>query len=402
MRKVVLSELAESVDYGVTAPANNSSVGPKFLRITDIQNGMVDWASVPFCEANDEKLISSRLKSGDIVFARTGATTGKSFLIKECPDDAVFASYLIRVRPNARVDSSFLAHFFDSPDYWSQVALKAVGAAQPGINASKLKELKVPLPSMSDQKRIAAILDQAAFVRRKRQDTIRRLNDLNQALFYETFGDPATNPRNWPIGSIGDLTASTQYGTSSKAAEVGAFPILRMGNILPSGEWTFEELKFIDIPSSEVERYTVRDGDILFNRTNSPELVGKTGVYRGERVYAYAGYLVRLRVNSHAVPEYVGAFLNTPYGKKTLRGMCKAIIGMANINAQELRTIPIPLTPIALQKQFLDRVFAIQSLLPVYREHLEALNALFSSLQHRAFRGELTSSDAERQLALAS
>jgi restriction endonuclease S subunit len=141
-----------------------------------------------------------------------------------------------------------------------------------------------------------------------------------------------------------------------------------MGNILPSGEWALEELKFIDLPPNEIEKYTVRDGDIFFNRTNSPDLVGMTGVYRGNKVYAYAGYLVRLRVNSYAVPEYIGTFLNSPFGKKTLRGMCKAIIGMANINAQELRAIPIALPPISLQEQFRDRVLAIQSLLPTYRE----------------------------------
>ncbi len=203
------------------------------------------------------------------------------------------------------------------------------------------------------------------------------------------FGDPATNPKGWPIGTIDDLTASTQYGTSGKAGEAGTFPILRMGNITETGALDYSSLKYIDLPIGDVEKYTVRDGDILFNRTNSPDLVGKTAVYRGENGYAFAGYLVRLRTNEKGVPEYVGTYLNSPVGKKTLRGMCKAIIGMANINAKELRTIPIPLAPIELQREFQQRIFAGQLMLTPFEEHRRELEALFSSLQHRAFRGEL-------------
>jgi type I restriction enzyme, S subunit len=91
-----LSELAKAIDYGVTASASVIDTGTKFLRITDIQNGSVEWSAVPFCEVPEDKRKSARLNDGDIVFARTGATTGKSFLIKSPPKGAVFASYLIR------------------------------------------------------------------------------------------------------------------------------------------------------------------------------------------------------------------------------------------------------------------------------------------------------------------
>ncbi|MBK7984762.1 MAG: restriction endonuclease subunit S [Candidatus Competibacteraceae bacterium] len=206
-----------------------------------------------------------------------------------------------------------------------------------------LKDSEIVLPPIQEQKRIAAILDQADALRRLRQRAIDRLNMLGQAIFYEMFGDPATNPKSWPIVTIKELTASTQYGTSSKAGDVGNFPILRMGNINESGAFDYSSLKYIDLSALDIEKYTVRDGDILFNRTNSPDLVGKTGVYRGNSIYAFAGYLVRLRVNEKAVPEYVGIYLNSPFGKKILRNMCKTIIGMANINAKELLTIPVPL-----------------------------------------------------------
>jgi type I restriction enzyme S subunit len=134
-----LEAIAESVDYGVTASAANSPIGPKFLRITDIQDGQVDWDSVPWCKCDRRESEASRLRAGDIVFARTGATTGKSYLINQCPEDSVFASYLIRVRLKKIADPSFVGHFFQSTDYWTQITKGARGAAQPGVNATTLK-----------------------------------------------------------------------------------------------------------------------------------------------------------------------------------------------------------------------------------------------------------------------
>src|SRR5437867_2956267 len=156
---VGLGELAESIDYGVTASATHRPVGPKFLRITDIQNGIVDWDTVPWCECDIRSATDARLAPGDIVFARTGATTGKSFLIHGCPSDAVFASYLIRVRLGAAADPHYIGHFFQTPSYWEQITKSARGVAQPGVNATTLRTLQVPLPPLAEQRRIAKVLD---------------------------------------------------------------------------------------------------------------------------------------------------------------------------------------------------------------------------------------------------
>jgi len=146
----------------------------------------------------------------------------------------------------------------------------------------------------------------------------------------------------------------------------------------------------MDLAESQKERYLVRVGDVLFNRTNSAELVGKTAIVRQlARPMAYAGYLVRLRVNKDNDPEYLSAFLNTAYSKRVLRGMCKSIIGMANINATEVQTIKIVQPPLPLQKEFAQRVEAVEKLKATHRASLSELEVLFASLQHRAFRGEL-------------
>src|SRR5262245_59763735 len=116
-----VGEVAASINYGFTAKSTSSPVGPRLLRITDIQNGTVKWESVPFCEIARPKAGNYRLQAGDIVFARTGATTGKSFLIRSCPE-SIFASYLIRLRPLSCILPEFLSQFFQSTSYWAQIS----------------------------------------------------------------------------------------------------------------------------------------------------------------------------------------------------------------------------------------------------------------------------------------
>lgn len=152
-----VGEICKEPQYGYTASAKQEKVGPKFLRITDIQNGQVDWSSVPHCKC--DQVPKYQLKDGDLVFARTGATVGKSFLIESLPVKAVFASYLIRLRAKDFVIPKYLYSFFQSPDYWQQIAGHQVGIAQPNVNASKLSEIKIPVPPPTEQKEIVQYLD---------------------------------------------------------------------------------------------------------------------------------------------------------------------------------------------------------------------------------------------------
>jgi type I restriction enzyme, S subunit len=245
------------------------------------------------------------------------------------------------------------------------------------------------LPPLAEQRRIAEVLDRAEALRAKRRAALAELDSLTQSLFLDLFGDPATNPKSWPIRVIRDLLESASYGTSEKSGATGEFPVLRMNNISRTGEMDFTDLKFMDLEASQQDRYLVRTGDVLFNRTNSVELVGKTGVYREAKPVAYAGYLIRLRVTKENHPEYLSAFLNSAYSKAMLRGMCKSIIGMANINATEIQGMKIPSPPIALQQEFARRVGAVEKLKQAQRAALAEQDALFATLQHRAFRGEL-------------
>jgi len=269
--------------------------------------------------------------------------------------------------------------------------LKYVDTAAKGktLNKRKLNEVVVPLPPLPEQQRIAAILDAADALRAKRRAALGKLDALGRAVFLEMFGEPVGNPMQWPIGRIGDLAAQVNYGTSKKAGETGKYPILRMGNINYDGSWDLTDLKYIDLDDWEAERCLARRGDVLFNRTNSKELVGKTAVFREEQPMAFAGYLVRLVTNDRANPEYVAAFMNTPQIKAFLRERSKSIIGMANINASEFQAIRTPIPPVELQNEFAS---IIEKILEERKRHMQSMQVgerLFLTLQQRAFRGEL-------------
>lgn len=164
-------ELAEisKINYGYTEKALSEPIGPKYLRITDIQENRVDWETVPFCICSDEDYKKYVLETGDIVFARTGATTGKSYLL-ENPPVGVFASYLIRLKINSKDEilPELIYYFFQSGIYWKEISEGITGAAQGGFNASKLGKMKISFPiSINEQKQMVEKLDQLLIITKK-------------------------------------------------------------------------------------------------------------------------------------------------------------------------------------------------------------------------------------------
>lgn len=146
--------------YGYTESANFQEIGPKYLRITDIKNGKVDWNMVPYCDISEENYRKYKLEKFDIVVARTGATTGKSYLILE-DVKAVYASYLIKIEIDKveLLTPQFLYLFLQTQSYWNQIIDLSSGIAQPGVNANKLKTINITVPPLEEQKEIVRILD---------------------------------------------------------------------------------------------------------------------------------------------------------------------------------------------------------------------------------------------------
>ena len=383
-----LGNFAESVDYGVTASASVEPIGPKFLRITDIQDGDVNWESVPWCECDTRSASKARLKAGDIVFARTGATTGKSFLIRECPTDAVFASYLIRVRLGDSADPRFISHFFQTPQYWAQITKSARGAAQPGVNATTLKALKIPLPSLREQRRIAEILDKADALRAKRRAALAQLDGLTQSIFVEMFGDPATNPKGWPKTTLGDLFEIARGGSPRPIDDYithrsDGINWIMIGDAPEGGKYITSTKKRIRREGAKRSR-AVKPGDFLL--TNSMSF-GRPYIMRTSGCI-HDGWLVLSPRQADVVPDYFYSLLGS---QAVFAEFARRAPGatVKNLNIDLVRGVVVPVPPLSTRKAFAGIVAAIERATVPFNKSLDELNFLFTAIQHRGFRGEL-------------
>lgn len=384
---VELASVAE-VTSGQSAPQDRKAfgnTGRPFIRAGSLE-GLLNGQSEDELEhISDEMAARFRMKlfpPDTIVFAKSGmsAKIGRVYRLR---GPCYVVSHLAAVIPSEDLIPGYAQRWFEI----NPPSRLIPNSAYPSIRVSTIAALSMPLPPPAEQSRIAAILDKADGIRRKRAEAIRLASDFLTSTFYDMFGDPESNHRGFPEQTIRDLVSEVRYGTSKKAGPHGEFPILRMGNVTYDGHLDLSDLKYINLESKEVPKYTTQDGDILFNRTNSKDLVGKTAVFRGDRVMAIAGYLIRARVNNKALPDYISGYLNSAHGKAKLRHICKNIVGMANINAQEFQDIPIVVPPLQLQERYAQIVDRSAEAVAVQQKHMAECDRLYASLTQRAFDG---------------
>lgn len=313
-------------------------------------------------------ILSSRAPIGKTAIAGCKMCCNQGFKNLIC-SDAIYNEYL---------------YFFlkSKTDYLNSLGR---GATFKEISKSIVENIEIPLPEVNQQKEIAEKFKKLEQLISLRKQQIAKLDELVKARFVEMFGTFPANPFRWSIGKIQDVVSDVRYGSSRPAVEGGKYPYLRMNNITYSGELDLRDTKRIDIPDSELDKCTVRRGDVLFNRTNSKELVGKTCVYNRDELMVLAGFVIRVRINERIRPEVLSAFLNMDFSKRMLIGMCKTAIGQANINAKELQNIDLYIPPIELQDQFVTLKNKIDQQKQTVQQSLEKLELLKKALMQEYF-----------------
>ncbi len=287
------------------------------------------------------------------------------------------------LKPKRGIDVDYLCYslmFYD-------VGALVNGATRQKLTQADMRKMEITLRSPEEQKQIVSQLKKVDELISLRKKQLQKLDDLVKSRFVEMFGTYPANEKGWSTGIIRHLVTEVRYGSSRKAAEgdSGKYPYLRMNNITYGGELDLSDTKTIDIPEEELDKCTVHRGDLLFNRTNSKELVGKTCVYNRDDMMVLAGFVVRVRLNEKALPEFVSAFMNTSFSKQMLLGMCKAAIGQANINAQELQNIGIYIPPIELQKVFVSFKAQIDKSKVTIQQGLDKLEQMKQVLMQKYF-----------------
>ncbi len=363
--------------------------------VTDDPNG-INWIKIGdtddsmYITRTAQKIIPEGMKKsryvqpGDFLLSNS-MSFGHPYILKI--DGCIHDGWLVLRDNNGIFDKKFLYYYLSSPSTYQKFKNMAVGGVVNNLNSEMVRGVTVPMPSMAEQLEIVAALDKVIELISLRKQQLAKLDELVKARFIELFGTFPSNEKGWDTGTIRDLVSEVRYGSSRKAADGdnGQYPYLRMNNITYGGELDLSDTKTIDIPDEELDKCTVRRGDVLFNRTNSKELVGKTCVYNRDETMVLAGFVVRVRVNERILPEVLSAFLNTDFSKQMLYGMCKSAIGQANINAQELQNIGIYIPPMELQKEYVQFKEQIDKSKLDLKQSLEKLETLKKSLMQEYF-----------------
>ena len=357
MREYLLKDVAFIKNGYAFDSKKYSNKGIPIIRIADIKE-KIDLKNCVFIngKVDNEFLV----KKGSLLIALSGATTGKMGVYFE--DKIAYLNQRICsvYTKKEYVLQEYLVYFLKSMQ--KKIIKNSYGGAQPNISSRWIENIKIKVPDIRVQKKISKRLELLENNIDYRKKQLNYLKELSKSLFTRMFGDIKTNDKNWEIKKLGEVV-QTQYGTSKKATSiVGEFPILRMNNITYSGEMDYKDLKYIELSDSEKEKFLLKKGELLFNRTNSKELVGKTGLFNLDIPMAFAGYLIRIKPSNLIHSKFLLFFMNSEFMKKLLYNKAKNIVGMANINAKELEDFSIILPPIELQNKFAERVEKIEKL----------------------------------------
>ena len=393
---VPLREICERVDYGFTASADFSIKEPRFLRITDIQNGSVMWDSVPGCKISDSEAAENRLEDGDIVFARTGATTGKSFLICN-PPKAVFASYLIRLRLKSGVSPEFISLFLQSEDYWKQIREGARGGIQPNFNATMLGALSVLLPPLSEQRRIAdRLCEQLAAVATARAAAQAQLDAakvLPAGHLRAVFNGKAVS--RWPTSrlvEVSEITGGVTLGRDLRGRSTRPIPYLRVANV-KDGWLDLSHMKEVEATEQEIRDCRLRFGDLVVTEGGDPDKLGRGTFWQEDLPECiHQNHIFRVRFDlAHIDPAFVAFQFGSPLGKAYFLAHAKQTTGIATINRTVLSKFPLLVPPLSEQRIVSAQLEAEKkeaaSLTRALTEKLTALAHLCAALLREAFRG---------------
>ena len=388
MNYVPLGEVAKLDRNGVDP--SEIQPGTKYIGLEHIsgETGLIEPATV----------LNGELKSTKFRFTKNHVLTGKlrPNLRKSAiaPFDGICSTDIIPLLPTKKLDARYLLHFLRTDEFVRKATMSATGVNLPRLSPGRLSEFRIPLPPLAKQKRIAAILDQADALRRLRRQSIGRLNTLNQSIFYEIFGDPITNPMDWPeaykLGEISEIISGITKGRKLNGQATREVPYLAVVNVQDK-YLELEPLKTINATEEEIRRYALYRDDLLLTEGGDPDKLGRGTLWHNEvDECIHQNHVFRVRLHNDVIePVYLNWIIGSSRGKNYFLKSAKQTTGIATINKTQLKAFPLLTPPIELQRKFRDHINRIAGLTCRFKAEVRKVEALFSSLQQRAFRGEL-------------
>ena len=307
-----------------------------WVKISDISGKFVSSTEELITEAGLKGSSAKLLAPGTLLYSIFASIGAVGILKIPAATNQAIAGLSIKTD---RIERDYLYHFLKSRE--SLAKSSGRGAAQNNINLTILRGMEVPVPAIGEQKAIVEQLEIIAAQIKQAETQLDQLDSLVKSRFVEMFLSSS-----WPIATIGECSTDIRYGTSEKASAEGEYVYLRMNNMGDDGALNLSDTKRITLEGKALSNCLVRKGDLLFNRTNSREKVGKTCVFCFDEPMVIAGYIIRVRLDDCVDCVYLAAYMNLNSTKALLRGMAKGAVHQANINAKQLASIEFPLADI--------------------------------------------------------
>jgi len=373
-----LGEVCEFV-FGYSFNAddlNEQGKGLPVIRIGDIDKGITEKF---YDKEYDDKYL---VEKGDILIGLSGSIKIDKWKGKK----ALLNQRIVKVcNFKHEILEDFV--FYQLHSILKRLEIQIAQGTVKNVLLPHLSNLKILVPPINIQQKIVERLDAIKKAQELNDKQIELAEELFQSLLHREL-DP--KGKNWEVRKIKECLRFCQYGISLKMnnQRIG-YPILRINN-LSNGEINTSDIKYVEINREEFEKYKLEKGDILFNRVNSYDLVGKTSIFNLENNYVFASYLIRLKTNSKLLlGEFLNYFLNSTPGKRAIKSKARRAVSQANVNARELESIKIPLPPLEIQQKIVEKLSAVQEYKKKLLDQKQKLQELFESVLNKSFKGEL-------------
>ncbi|MBE9078284.1 restriction endonuclease subunit S [Romeria aff. gracilis LEGE 07310] len=334
------------------------------------------------------------VKDGDVLVSTVRPNLNAVAQVNYSIDSATASTGFTVLRPKTnQLDSRYLYYWVRSPYFVEDMTRQSTGASYPAVSDSIVKKYFIPLPPLDEQRRIAAILDKADAVRRKRQSAIALTEDLLRSAFLEMFGDPVTNPKGWKVAPLEDfclIQSGIAKGKKVDSSKTVSVPYMRVANV-QDGYLDLSEIKEISVLPSDIDRYALKTGDVLLTEGGDPDKLGRGAIWNGEvQTCIHQNHIFCVRPDVFiAEPGYLSAHIGSERGKRFFLRAAKQTTGIATINKTQLKSFPALLPPRQLQIDYLNFAKKLRFVSSRLKEHLTQSDNFFNSLLQRAFQGDL-------------
>jgi len=399
-----LGDIAETTSGGTPDRKNQAFFGGS---IPWVKSGELEDT---FINDTKEKITPEGLKhsaaklfpSGTLLMAMYGATVGKTALLKI---EAATNQAVCAIFPRAgEAGTDFLRYalVYQRPE----ILKLRYGGAQPNISQQVVRNLVVPLPPLPEQRKIAAVLGLVQRAIEEQERLITLTTELKKALLHKLFteglrGEPQKQteigpvPESWDLKPLGDYLTEAQYGISVKGGETGRYAVLRMTN-QREGRISSDNLQYVELMADQFQRFRVERRDILFNRTNSLDLVGRTAIFDIEGNFVFASYLIRLRPDAKRLrPFFLNHYFNWGETQVRLKSIATRAVSQSNISATRLRGFSVPVPKPDEQDEIVGQIDCLDQKLSVHARRHAAHAALFRTVLHQLMTAQIRVNDID-------